>query len=441
MEIDNILSKLHIDSLNAMQIDVARLVSGTADDIMVLSPTGSGKTLAYLLPLVFKLNPQIDFLQMVVMVPSRELAKQSVEVLRSMGVPFRGLALYGGRAAMEEHREIKKVVPQIVFATPGRMNDHIAKGNINPRSVKVLVVDEFDKCLEMGFADEMQKVFDSLKLVERRILLSATRSAEMPRFVNMQRTSVVDYTASDSGIDTSERITSYIVRSKDRDKLNALGMLLRSFGDKSSIVFLNYRDSVERTYKYIAELGFVASEYHGGLDQREREDNLYMFSNGSATVLVSTDLASRGLDIPDVDNIIHYHLPNGESEYIHRVGRTARWDAEGRTFILVGPDEKLPDYLDSGMPEYTLPDNLPDVPQPRMATIYIGKGKKDKISKSDVLGFLCKKCNLRSVEIGKIDVMDRYCYVAVAREKSKQVLRLANGEKIKGVKTEFSLKK
>lgn len=441
MEIDKILSRLHIKSLNAMQIDVARLVSETSDDIMVLSPTGSGKTLAYLLPLVFKLNPQVDFLQMVVMVPSRELAKQSVEVLRSMGVPLRGLALYGGRTAMDEHREIKKVAPQIVFATPGRMNDHIDKGNINPRSVKILVIDEFDKCLEMGFADEMQRVLNGLKLVERRILLSATRSDEMPRFIDMKSASVVDYTIPDSGISNSERISNFVVRCSERDKLYTLEKLLRSFGDKSSIVFLNYRDSVERIYSFLSGCGFVASEYHGGLDQHEREDNLYMFSNGSATVLISTDLASRGLDIPDVDNIIHYHLPNGKSEYIHRVGRTARWDAKGRTFILVGPYEKLPDFLDSDMPEFVLPDVLPDVPQPRMATIYIGKGKRDKISKSDVLGFLCKKCRLRSAEIGKIDVMERYCYVAVARDKVKQMLRLANGEKIKGVKTEFCLKK
>lgn len=440
MEIDDILSKLHIDTLNAMQIDVARLVSGTADDIMVLSPTGSGKTLAYLLPLVFKLDPRVDFLQMVVMVPSRELAKQSVEVLKSMGVPFRGLALYGGRAAMDEHREIKKVVPQIVFATPGRLNDHMAKGNINPRSVKVLVIDEFDKCLEMGFADEMQKVFDSLKLVERRILLSATRSDEMPRFVHMQSASIVDYTVPDSGINASERISSFVVRSPERDKLNTLEKLLRSFGEKSSIVFLNYRDSVERVCAFLADRGFVLSKYHGGLDQNEREDNLYTFSNGSATVLVSTDLASRGLDIPDVDNIVHYHLPNGKAEYIHRVGRTARWDAEGRTFVLVGPGEKLPEYLDSNMPEYELPEELPDVPRPRMSTIYIGKGKRDKISKSDVLGFLCKKCKLRSSDIGKIDVMERFCYAAVCRDKASQVLRLANGEKIKGVRTQFSLK-
>lgn len=435
MNIDSILQKMHIEKLNKMQLDVACAVSTTTDDILVLSPTGSGKTLAYLLPAVFRLNPVMDTLQMVVMVPSRELAKQSAEVLRSMGVPLRALALYGGRPAMDEHRELLRVKPQIVFATPGRMNDHIAKRNLNPLGVRLLVIDEFDKSLEMGFADEMQQVIKSLPSVERRILLSATYSADIPRFVNMQHTCRIDYTAADSGISASERIKSYVVRSEQKDKLQALCRLLLSFGEKSSIVFLNYRDSVERTFAFLQEQGFVCSLYHGGLDQRQREDNLYKFSNGSATVLVSTDLASRGLDIPDVDNIIHYHLPQGQAEYTHRVGRTARWDAEGRTFILLGPEERLPEYADQSMPLYPLPDAIPPVPQPRMATIYIGKGKRDKISKSDVLGFLCKKCSLQGSEIGRIDVTERYCYAAVSRQKLKAVLRLAAGEKIKGVKT------
>jgi len=435
VNIDNILQKLHIEKLNDMQLSVARAVSTSDGDITILSPTGSGKTLAYLLPAVFQLNPVLDVVQMVVLVPSRELAKQSAEVLKSMGVPLRGLALYGGRPAMEEHREIMKVKPQIVFATPGRMNDHVAKQNINPKGVRLLVIDEFDKCLEMGFAEEMQKVLGALPSVRRRILLSATDSDEIPQFVNMQHTQRIDFTAPDSGISVEERIKSFVVRSEQKDKLDALARLLQSFGEKSSIVFLNYRDSVERTVAFLQEHGFVCSAYHGGMDQRQREDNLYKFSNGSSSVLVSTDLASRGLDIPDVDNIIHYHLPQGEAEYTHRVGRTARWDAEGRTFVLLGPQEHLPEYANQDMPVYEIPADLPPVALPRMSTIYIGKGKKDKISKSDVLGFLCKKCGLQGGEIGRIDVTDRFCYAAVQRGKLKTVLRLAAGEKIKGVKT------
>ncbi len=440
MNIDSILQKLHIEKLNDMQLDVARIMATTANDILVISPTGTGKTLAYLLPSVFKLNPVLDTLQMVVMVPTRELAKQSYDVFKSMGLPLRALALYGGRAAMDEHREIKKVAPQVVFATPGRLNDHFAKRNLNPNGVRLLVVDEFDKSLEMGFADEMKRAIATMPCVERRILLSATDSDSIPDFVNMQKTSRIDYSqTAEPGMDVSERISKYVVYSPDKDKLDTLYRLLLSFGDSSSIVFLNYRNSVERVASFLKEKGFVCSFYHGGMDQHEREDNLYKFSNGSSTVLVSTDLASRGLDIPEVSNIVHYHLPQGAAEYTHRVGRTARWDAEGRTFVLLGPQEQLPEYIDPDLTEYSLPDAELPVPQPRMVTLYIGKGKKDKLSKGDVLGFLCKKCRLSGNEIGRIDVADRYCYVAVVRDKAKSVLRLAAGEKIKGVKTVVEL--
>lgn len=430
------MQKLHIDKLNDMQLDVARVMATTNNDILVLSPTGTGKTLAYLLPSVFKLNPVLDTLQMVVMVPTRELARQSYDVFKSMGLPIRALALFGGRAAMEEHREIKKVTPQVVFATPGRLNDHFSKHNLNPNGVRLLVIDEFDKSLEMGFADEMKRAIETMPCVERRILLSATDSDSIPNFVNMQKTDRIDYTLNtDSEMSVSDRISKYVVYSPDKDKLNTLYRLLLSFGDSSSIVFLNYRNSVERVASFLTEKGFVCSSYHGGMDQHEREDNLYKFSNGSSTVLVSTDLASRGLDIPDVTNIVHYHLPQGMAEYTHRIGRTARWEAEGRTFILLGPQEHLPEYIDPNLAEYFLPEDDFPVPQPRMVTIYIGKGKKDKVSKGDVLGFLCKKCKLTGNEIGRIDVSGRYCYVAVIRDKVKSVLRLAAGEKIKGVKT------
>lgn len=437
MDIQDILDKLRITDLNAMQQDVAQCMMQTRDDIIILSPTGSGKTLAYMLPAIFQMQPAVDALQTVVLVPSRELAKQSAEVFRSTGCGMRHLSLYGGRPTMEEHREINNVHPQIVFATPGRMNDHIDKGNIGVKGVRLLIIDEFDKCLEMGFADEMQHVIERLPGVERRILLSATDCPEIPRFVSMGSTQRIDYISHTTDLDTDARIRQYMVRSEQKDKLEKLSMLLRSFGTGSSIVFLNYRESVERTAQYLKDCGFVVSAYHGGYDQKQREDALYKFSNGSANVMVCTDLASRGLDIPDVDNIVHYHLPQGEAEYVHRIGRTARWDAVGRTFVLLGPQEQLPEYLDQDMPLYEVPADVPQPSMPRMATIYIGKGKKDKISKSDVLGFLCKKCRLQGSDIGRIDVADRYCYAAVKREKVKTVLRLAAGEKIKGVKTLF----
>ncbi len=430
--IDKILDKLGIQ-LNPMQEETIHAVLHGNKDVVVLSPTGSGKTLAYLMPLVQLIDPKVDEPQLVVVTPGRELALQSTEVLKSMGTGLRTMACYGGRAAMDEHRVMNKVLPQVIFGTPGRLTDHLDKGNFSAEHVKYLVIDEFDKCLEMGFQDEMGRLIASLPYLERHFLLSATEAEEIPRFVHMGRVETIDYRMDEEQV--PERIRIYQVKSPQKDKLETLAQLLLSLGDESSIVFLNYRDSVERTNEFLRSRGFATSAFHGGLEQHEREDALYKFSNGSANIFVSTDLGARGLDIPDIDNIIHYHLPECEDSYIHRVGRTARWEATGKAFFLLGPSEDIPSYVDAEVEDYEIPSDLPAPAKPRMATIYIGKGKKDKISKGDIVGYLCKIGQLQSSEIGKIDVKDRYAYVAVSRTKLKQVLKLTAGQKIKGIKT------
>lgn len=430
--IDKILDKLGIQ-LNPMQEETMHAVLHGNKDVVVLSPTGSGKTLAYLMPLVQLIDPKVDEPQLVVVTPGRELALQSTEVLKSMGTGLRTMACYGGRAAMDEHRVMNKVLPQVIFGTPGRLTDHLDKGNFSAEHVKYLVIDEFDKCLEMGFQDEMGRLIASLPYLERHFLLSATEAEEIPRFVHMGRVETIDYRMDEEQV--PERIRIYQVKSPQKDKLETLAQLLLSLGDESSIVFLNYRDSVERTNEFLRSRGFATSAFHGGLEQHEREDALYKFSNGSANIFVSTDLGARGLDIPDIDNIIHYHLPECEDSYIHRVGRTARWEATGKAFFLLGPSEDIPSYVDAEVEDYEIPSDLPAPAKPRMATIYIGKGKKNKISKGDIVGYLCKIGQLQSSEIGKIDVKDRYAYVAVSRTKLKQVLKLTAGQKIKGIKT------
>ena len=417
MDIDKILKKLRISELNEMQQHAAEAILCSDGDVVLLSPTGTGKTLAYLLPLIQQLDATSDDVQALVVVPGRELALQSDTVLRDMGSGIRSASCYGGRATMDEHRKLKEVNPQIIFGTPGRLNDHLDKENINRYHIRWLVIDEFDKCLAMGFHQEMQKLIKSLPALQRRILLSATNAEQIPQFVNMaKKGTLVDFLPEEE--QTSERVTLYEVKSPQKDKLETLRNLLLGFGDESSIVFLNYRDSVERVNNYLTEQGFVTSFFHGGLEQKQREAALYRFSNGSANVLVATDLASRGLDIPDIQNIIHYHMPESEEGYIHRVGRTARWDKQGRAFFITGPEEHIPEYVEGNIEEYSLP-SIPregqGVSLPRMATLYIGKGKKDKVSKGDIVGFLCKKGGLQADEIGRIDVNDRYTYVAELR--------------------------
>lgn len=433
---NNILDNLGISELNDMQKKMSEAFLHSGSDIVLLSPTGTGKTLAYLLPLVASVDKANDNVQAVVVVPGRELALQSVNVLRAMKCGVRGYACYGGRQTMDEHREIRKLMPQIIFATPGRLNDHIDKDNISIAHVRTVVIDEFDKCLDMGFSGEMMSLMTKLRFASRHVLLSATAVDAIPQYVNISNTRMIDYRTENN--DLSDRIRIHVLRSVKKDKLDTLYACLCSIGSDSAVVFVNYRDSVERVADYLCEKGFVVSAFHGGLDQKEREAALYKFSNGSANIMVCTDLASRGLDIDGIGHVIHYHLPETREACTHRNGRTARWDATGDVIFLLGPSETLPDYVISD-DEMTLPDILPQPSKPRMATIYIGKGKKDKISRGDILGLICKKGGVDKDNVGKIDVKERYAYVAVNTDVVKQLLQKLRNEKIKGVKTVFEL--
>ena len=433
MTIEALTQKLHL-TLNAMQTAVCDELLQHTDNLMVLSPTGSGKTLSYLLPLTQLLDAQSNQVQAVVVVPGRELALQSATVLKDMGCGLRGMACYGGRATMDEHRKLREVQPQIIFATPGRLNDHLQKGNIDTHAIRYLFIDEFDKCLEMGFHDEMQQLIELLPKAIRSVLLSATPAEELGSQTLVTRFfKVLNFLPEDEQV--SQRVTIYRVQSEEKDKLPTLRQLLLSFQGASTIVFLNYRDAVERVATYLREQGFVVSHFHGGMEQRQREDALYRFSNGSASILVSTDLAARGLDIPNIANIVHYHLPETEDGYVHRVGRTARWDKHGKAFFILHGQEQIPAYVDADVADFALPQVLPEPTQPPFQTLYIGKGRRDKLSKTDIVGFLCKKGGLKGDEIDRIDVRDRYTYVAVARTKAKQVVQRTQGEKIKGLRT------
>ena len=429
----DILHNLGIQTLNPMQKAVTEECQATERDIVILSPTGTGKTLAYLLPLQEQIDRDDINVQMLVITPGRELALQSSEVLKNMKCGVRGMACYGGRPAMEEHRRMRDVNPQIVFATPGRLLDHLEKGNILCDNVRFFVIDEFDKCLEMGFAREMNAIVGFLSDDCRRILLSATDLDAIPNYVNMGRTAKLSFLVDEE--QTNDRVETYLVKCEQKDKLPMLSLLLSEVSNESCIVFLNYRDSVERVSDYLRDNGFPHVVFHGGLDQRQREQALYQFSNGSVNIMVCTDLASRGLDIPSIGSIIHYHLPLAESEYIHRVGRTARWDAKGKTFFLLGPEETVPEFIDVNPEEYVVQTTVCRPIMPSRTTLYIGKGKKDKISKGDIVGFLCKIGGLKSAEIGRIDVYDRYTYVAIERKKLASVLKNTAGVKIKGQRT------
>lgn len=433
MATNEILNKLGIEELNLMQQET-QVAFRKQKNLVLLSPTGSGKTLAYLLPLVQTLDAKSNEVQAIVLAPSRELALQTHEVLKQMGTQIRSVAVYGGRPAMDEHRTLRGVMPQVVIGTPGRMLDHLQKENIKADAVKTLIIDEFDKCLELGFQQEMADVLALLPNIERRMLLSATDCAEIPRFVGTgSGVERLDFLSDEEQI--PNRITLNIVKSPVKDKLEILRDLLCTRGQESSIVFVGYRESVQRVAKYLRDEKFSVSAFHGGMEQKDRERALYRFIGGSANVLVSTDLAARGLDIPELDNVIHYHLPLDEQAYIHRNGRTARWDAEGQAWMILGPEEYLPEYIEQEGNEWQRPAHIPAPAQPVWTTLYIGKGKKDKLSKGDIAGFLMKIGALQKEEVGRIDVRDHYAYVSIALPRVREVLIRVRNQKIKGLKT------
>lgn len=436
MELTDILCNLKIEQLTPMQ-KAACEAYRSDKDLVLLSPTGSGKTLAFLLPLVQALSPDVPGVQAVVLVPSRELALQIENVFKAMNTPFKAMSCYGGRPAMEEHRTMRGINPSVIIGTPGRMNDHLKKENFEARTVTALIIDEFDKCLEFGFHDEMSEVIGQLPSLKKRVLLSATDAEEIPQFAgvgSMGDSQLCKLDFLDAG-PVSERLNLQRVISPEKDKLETLYRLLCTLGDRSALVFVNYRESVERVTSYLKSKKFPCDAFHGGMEQADRERALYKFRNGSCPVLVSTDLAARGLDIPGIDNVVHYHLPVNEEAFTHRNGRTARWEARGSSFLILHSEEPLPGYIPEDTPVFELPEQTPKPAKSRWTTLYIGKGKKDKLNKIDIVGFLYKKGGLAKEDVGQVDVKEHYAFVAIRRSKSNQLLTLIRGEKIKGMKT------
>ncbi|MGL4520664.1 MAG: DEAD/DEAH box helicase [Phocaeicola sp.] len=430
--IANAVKNLKIESLNAMQ-EASVEAYQTGKDLILLSPTGSGKTLAYLLPLLGALKPDVKGVQAVVLVPSRELALQIDQVFKSMNTGFQCMSCYGGRPAMEEHRTMKGIQPALIIGTPGRMNDHLGKENFDAKTVTTLVIDEFDKCLEFGFQEEMATIIEQLPSLNRRMLISATDAAEIPLFTGVNKHVKLDFLHTKEELE--ERLHLFKVQSPSRDKLDTLYQLLCTLGNESTLVFCNHRESVDRVGKFLQTKKLPCGMFHGGMEQDDRERSLYKFRNGSCYVLVCTDLAARGLDIADVGHVIHYHTPANKEGYIHRNGRTARWEADGNAYLILHGEEQLPDYVTEEVEDFVFPETTPKPLLPNYVTWYIGKGKKEKINKIDIVGFLSKKGQLGKEDIGRIDVKDHYAFVAVSRKKSKQALSLVRDEKIKGLKT------
>jgi len=432
--IDNTLRSMGIELLNAMQL--ATLEANEKDrDIILLSPTGSGKTLAYLLPVLMSLNPDIQKVQALILAPSRELAQQIEQVWRSMGTGFKVNTCFGGRPSNGEKRDLA-VPPALLIGTPGRIQDHIERNNFEVSDIRMLVLDEFDKSLEMGFTEQMETIISQLPFLRKRFLTSATDAIEIPDFTGIKNPVKLDYSEKDNVL---KGLKIYSVKGANNDKMDLLYNLLCYLGNDSSLIFCNQRDTVEKVNVYLTERRLSNEFFHGKLEQPDRERALSKFRNGSCTAFISTDLASRGLDIPEIRNIIHFDAPVRADEFLHRNGRTARMEAEGSAFVLLGANESLPAFITPLPIPFPLPVLASAPPKPEWSTIYIGKGKKDKLSKMDVVGFMFKKGLLEKEDLGMVEVKEYFSFVALKSNKVKAVLQLIQNEKIKNMKTKIDL--
>lgn len=428
----NALNSLNIENLNPMQ-QAAIEHCRRNDSMVLLSPTGTGKTLAFLLPLLERLDASSKGVQAVIVLPSRELAKQVLDVWRAMATPFQMTALYGGRPLEQEIASLGGASTSVIVGTPGRLLDHLNRFSFAVDKCTHLVIDEFDKCLEMGFQDEMSKLVEKLPAVKSRFLLSATDAAEIPHFAGAADIEKLDYRQGRE--QPTVRTSFYTITTTPDKRLEKLFSLLCSFGGEPAIVFCNFRETVDEVYKYLTKVSLHCVAYKGAMEQKQRELALYRFTSGCSNILVSTDLAARGLDIKDVRHVVHYQRALSADIFTHRNGRTARWEAEGSVYMITFENKELPDFVPSELEEYTLPKRNVLPPAPQWAALYVGKGKRDKLSRGDLAGFFIKKGGLKPDEVGTILVFPDYSYVAVKMNRMREVLKKVSGEKIKGVKT------
>lgn len=417
-----ILEKLGIEQLNPMQ-EEAKLAIHSLPEVVLLSPTGTGKTLAFLLPVIAELNSDNPNVQALILAPSRELAIQIEQVARDMGTGYKINAVYGGRRISKDKVDLQHT-PALLIGTPGRVADHLRRATFTTADIRALVLDEFDKSLEIGFEEEMSEIMEYLPALEKKILTSATHKVEIPQFVGLTKPTVIDYL--DEGV---QKLQIKTIISPDKDKLETLGKALRYLGNQPGIVFCNFKDSIQRVSDYLTEQGIHHGCFYGGLDQLDRERALIKFRNGTHQLLLATDLAARGIDVPEIRFIIHYHLPVHAEEFVHRNGRTARMHESGTAYVLKWEQEELPDFI--GRPEEEVLQEAPLPDTSLWKTVFISGGRKDKISKGDIAGLFFKQGELKHDQVGTIELKQDCAFAAVQASRVDQLIRKVDNSRLK----------
>ena len=433
MNLETILQKLQIQELNTMQQSVFK-ASLDNQDFVLLSPTGSGKTLAFLLPMLRNLKNDTKDIQSLILVPSRELVLQIEQVFKSMGTGFKVSVCYGGHDKKIEVNNFTQA-PDVLIGTPGRVVYHLKNNNFDLSKVHMLVLDEFDKSLEFGFQEDMSFIVSTMDGLMQRILTSATAMDKIPDFTGMQQEKMLSFLKTNA---VKPNLQYRKVLTTAEEKLETLFKLICKIGNKRTLIFCNHRDAVDRISELLRQKGIDKVSFHGGMEQDERERALLKFRNDSSKILITTDLAARGLDIPEVESIIHYQLPPKEDAFIHRNGRTARMNAKGFVFLMMTEEENF-SFLKNDIIEESLVEKYRLPNKTSFQTIYISAGKKDKINKVDIVGYLIKKGKLSKDQIGIIEVKDTTSYVAIDREKVQDTLINLKNERLKNKKVKIEV--
>ncbi len=418
-----VLKNLGFDHLNRMQH--ATIKASKSPNTILLAPTGSGKTVAYLLSILPKLDRDVLGPQILILAPTRELALQIDGVIKSMKLDIKSLICYGGHSFSQERSSLK-TPPTIIIGTPGRIQDHINRDTFSVDKISCIVFDEFDKALEIGFSKQIEFIVTELYNIKTRFLVSATQKIHIPSYLNLENPNTLNFEDEETG---DLRIVKYVVpKEKKLEGLITLANQLNQ--DERAIIFVNHREISNRLAESLAYHDIDYSVFHGGLEQNKRELELTRFRNGSSQLLIATDIASRGIDIPNLDYVIHYQLPTQESVFIHRNGRTARMKASGTSILLMTDTDYVPEFIEEEPEDFEI-DTTKTLSHTSWVTIHVNRGKKHKVNKMDFVGYILNFDFMKKEDLGLIEVRDMYAYIAIKREKVPELLAASKTKKIK----------
>lgn len=410
-------------------------------DIIGQGKTGSGKTAAFGLGLLNKLNVKRFRIQTVVLCPTRELADQVAKELRKLARTIHNIKIltlcggvpFGPQVGSLEHGA------HIIVGTPGRVEDHLGRGTLTLNDVDTLILDEADRMLDMGFQDSLDAIVSKIPSERQTLLFSATFPKKIEAIVNkiMIKPEMVET----KGEHTEQTIEQHFFKVEDdTQRIDAIRLLLLQYKPETSIVFCNTKREVQVVANALNNFGFSAVALHGDLEQRDRDQTLVRFSNNSASIMVATDVAARGLDIATLDAVFNYQIAHDSEVHVHRIGRTGRAGSKGIACTLYSNKESyklglLEDYLERTIESEILPsaDVLNTSPvEPKMTTIQLDAGKKQKIRPGDILGALTGDNGLEGSQVGKIQLGATWAYVAVEKSMIKKALKKLAQDKLKG---------